>query len=386
MGFLRVYLALCVIASHSDAVFPWQMHSGRQAVQIFYIISGFYIELILSGKYRGGLSFYKSRALRIFPPLAIIAAAVCVLSLLTRIIFNDWLALSAFFSDPLSRNGLAGFAIATISNLTVFGQDWVMFLKHDAGQSLAISRNTADSASPLYQYLVLPQAWSIAVELCFYLLAPFLHRLKTSWLLLVVIASLAARLAAGHFLGLNQNPWNYRFFPFEIAHFAYGMLAYRFYRQYRGVLGSKVRINGWLAYLVFAAVALGAFWLQRQCGNLLSGRIGTEYAMILIMPMWVPLLAFLFVLLEKNSVDRTIGELSYPVYLIHLAVLAFELLLIKKLSLDAMPLGPLTAVLSLAAAYLLYQTCLRRLEEARQRRLAGMLSAQPISPQPALGT
>jgi peptidoglycan/LPS O-acetylase OafA/YrhL len=378
MGFLRLYLAICVIGSHSEAVLPWQMHSGRQAVQIFYIISGFYIELILSGKYSGKAGFYKSRALRIFPPYFIIALGVGALSVLTRIFFNDWLALSAYFDDPLSRNGVAGVLITAVSNLTVFGQDCVVFLKHDAGQDLAICRSMADSASPLYQYLVLPQAWSIAVEMCFYLAAPFLSRLKTPWLILVILASLGLRLAAAKWLGLNQNPWNYRFFPFEVMHFAYGMLACRLYRRYKNELPASCRICTLRGYLVFVVAALAALWIQRQAGSWAGGRIGTENAMILLMPTWIPAIALLFALLQMNPLDRTIGELSYPIYLVHLAVIELAMLITGKLGLLNVPTGPLSALVSVAAAYLLYQTCLRRLEESRQRRLAGMVSNQQM--------
>ncbi len=96
MGFLRLYLALCVVAGHAGDVFPWEMHNGRQAVQIFFIISGFYIELILSGKYHTRTAFYKSRALRIFPPYALVAAGVCLLSLACRLLFGDWFFLGRF--------------------------------------------------------------------------------------------------------------------------------------------------------------------------------------------------------------------------------------------------------------------------------------------------
>jgi peptidoglycan/LPS O-acetylase OafA/YrhL len=59
MGILRVYLALCVIAAHSHRVLPWRMHDGRQAVQIFYIISGFYMAMVLSTRYSSARDLYE---------------------------------------------------------------------------------------------------------------------------------------------------------------------------------------------------------------------------------------------------------------------------------------------------------------------------------------
>jgi peptidoglycan/LPS O-acetylase OafA/YrhL len=84
---------------------------------------------------------------------------------------------------------------------------------------------------------------------------------------------------------------------------------------------------------------------------------------------WVPLLGFLFRLLEKHPVDRFVGELSYPIYLVHLAVFAFQALLAKKFSMEGFPLGVSTAVVSIGLAFLLNVTVLGGLERWRQRRI-----------------
>jgi peptidoglycan/LPS O-acetylase OafA/YrhL len=54
MGMLRFWLALAVAIGHTTSIFgfSWQPHlSGGRAVQMFYVISGFLMTLILSGKY-----------------------------------------------------------------------------------------------------------------------------------------------------------------------------------------------------------------------------------------------------------------------------------------------------------------------------------------------
>jgi len=71
IGILRLFLAFCVIAGHSQmTVFGvlgpnWSVW----AVQIFFVISGFYMALILNTSYRTlpVKSFYFSRAVRIYP-------------------------------------------------------------------------------------------------------------------------------------------------------------------------------------------------------------------------------------------------------------------------------------------------------------------------------
>src|SRR5690349_4745024 len=66
MGLVRVALALAVVLSHLP---PATFHfiSGGLAVQGFFIISGFYMALVLSGKYASAGIFYSNRLLRLMP-------------------------------------------------------------------------------------------------------------------------------------------------------------------------------------------------------------------------------------------------------------------------------------------------------------------------------
>jgi hypothetical protein len=78
MGLIRVLLALAVVDFHAVRFassphflnLPWI--NGGVAVQSFFVISGFYMALILSGKYagRGVFVFYRARFLRLYSPLA----------------------------------------------------------------------------------------------------------------------------------------------------------------------------------------------------------------------------------------------------------------------------------------------------------------------------
>jgi peptidoglycan/LPS O-acetylase OafA/YrhL len=70
MGCFRLFLALSVLASH---YWFWRINfwmGAYIAVTAFYVISGFYMSLVLDTKYtgrRGLLTFYSNRALRLFP-------------------------------------------------------------------------------------------------------------------------------------------------------------------------------------------------------------------------------------------------------------------------------------------------------------------------------
>ncbi len=77
MGLMRFMLALAVASGHAGGFFGTDIYPkvpGSHAVQIFYMISGFLIALILSGKYadtpQGNWIFYSNRAVKIYVPIS----------------------------------------------------------------------------------------------------------------------------------------------------------------------------------------------------------------------------------------------------------------------------------------------------------------------------
>jgi peptidoglycan/LPS O-acetylase OafA/YrhL len=81
MGLIRVLLALAVVTTHSKVLFGLGFTGlvyGKNAVEMFYTISGFYMALILNEKYTGPGSyrtFVKSRFFRIYPAYAVVGLA-----------------------------------------------------------------------------------------------------------------------------------------------------------------------------------------------------------------------------------------------------------------------------------------------------------------------
>jgi peptidoglycan/LPS O-acetylase OafA/YrhL len=75
MGLIRFYLAISVAVWHiSDTSL---MINGYLAVICFYIISGYYMSMVLNGSYRGPgstIRFYVARYLRLYPTYLVIAA------------------------------------------------------------------------------------------------------------------------------------------------------------------------------------------------------------------------------------------------------------------------------------------------------------------------
>src|SRR5580692_4405555 len=70
MGLLRLFLALSVVAGHSGTtILGFNGIGAFYAVNFFFIISGFYMAMVLTEKYKTtpAVLFYKSRIFRLFP-------------------------------------------------------------------------------------------------------------------------------------------------------------------------------------------------------------------------------------------------------------------------------------------------------------------------------
>jgi peptidoglycan/LPS O-acetylase OafA/YrhL len=372
MGLLRFYLALCVVGMHSTPILPWTMHDGMQAVQIFYLISGFYMAMVLSAaRYANVRRFYGSRFLRIFPVTWVVLAGVVAASCAAGLTTGHWMALSPYVSNPFSVNGAPGVFIAAVSNVTLFGQDWVMFLSHPLGRPLGITSTFWLDQHPLFRLLLIPQAWSVGVELCFYLLVPFINRLRTVTIAAIAALSLLARLAAYTYLGLDHDPWTYRFFPFEVCSFLLGMLAFRMYAATRGRFTAPPLAATVSGFAVTSAVALAVFFGAAMLVAHLSGRTDYAASSLATYLLWPFLLAGLFAVTRSNAYDRTLGELSFPIYLVHYFVVTLARPALQMASIPQPSLGPVSAAASIGLAVVLFKWCIEPIDRARHRLAAG---------------
>ncbi len=300
MGSIRTLLALTVVLCHSPWLDGLFFVGGRNAVQIFYVISGFLISyLILEKKsYPTIKSFYLSRWLRIWPLYMVVA----LLSLILNRHFTDF-----YRSLPLDAT-----LLLALSNVVIFGQDMIMFMAIEHG-NLIFSKDFRTSEILLFQGLIISPAWSLSLELVFYLVAPFiLHR---RWLVIsLLMASLALRIAIVNMGFGNTDPWTYRFFPTELAVFLLGALSHQvlmpiYKKWFKANLNTISSCGTWL-FILFTITFNRIF--QNVDQNLSSATAILTFALV------VPL-TFLFTV--KNKWDTKIGELSYPIYIGHALVL-----------------------------------------------------------------
>ena len=184
MGLLRFILAVTVVIAHSSSILGFTLVGGQIAVQAFYIISGFYMTLILNEKYVGTNSSYKlfitNRFLRLYPIYwTVLALTVLYSSLDPLNLKGDEYAAFSYYVNYFNDLSLGSFLFLLFTNLFLFLQDSVLFLGLNTSDgSLFFTQNFRESSPPLFNFLFLPQAWTIGVEISFYLIAPFIVRRK----------------------------------------------------------------------------------------------------------------------------------------------------------------------------------------------------------------
>src|SRR5687767_6038836 len=129
MRFLRFILAASVVAEHSTPIFGLALVGGHLALMLFFIITGFYMALILEAKYASQPSRYWLFTSNPFSRLLPSYCAVLLVSVLFYVAASVYLRKPAdrlAFGDEALRNGhfLQLFWVR-LSQLTVVGMDAV---------------------------------------------------------------------------------------------------------------------------------------------------------------------------------------------------------------------------------------------------------------------
>jgi peptidoglycan/LPS O-acetylase OafA/YrhL len=291
MGAVRLFLAIAVLQSHISSHFLVPQHikasnqivfgvNGGYAVAFFFVISGFLISFVLEEKYDrpgGTAAFYRARALRIYP---------LWWSLYLIVPFVTFGSLWGFFANRDSYDLLTGFFL--------YGSDWLLSFK----------TYPATYTAPMPHGLEL--GWTLATELTFYLIAPFVL-LSRRWPALIFGGSVLLRmLLVGRF---PQDPntgyfdiWCYYFFPSTVLFFMLGHLSRQLYK-----VAPLSRRAGWCA-LGFAVVACVI-----QDGRYPFDNVDFYIAILL----FAAALPAIFEATRDSRVCNFLGDLSYPLYLSH---------------------------------------------------------------------
>jgi peptidoglycan/LPS O-acetylase OafA/YrhL len=356
MGAVRLFLALVVAADHwrtlvldpREIVVTQRLQLGfnaSYAVMFFYIISGFLITYTLTENYersaQGLVAFYRNRIARIFSlywPLVIVA----------------FVAHDRAWSDFTS----AGTA-DQVTGIFLLGIDWRI--------------GFADYPHEHWQAAItgLHQSWTLGAELVFYLAAPFLVR---SWKIGVAILglSLAIRAAFVAVLGNDLHPlWTYLFLPSTAAFFMLGHLSCVAARHWPRVASPAVGLP-----------LLGLALLLLEFGP----RDGFDGARF-----WLATLLFtvslpgVFAATKDRRAFNRLGDLSYPVYLVHNLALVWSADAIIGVVAPAAGTNGIRAIVTIAAflavtvaaaaaAHLILERPISHVMRARARRVIAATS------------
>lgn len=338
MGFLRLFLALSVIAGHSGStVFGFHGISAFYAVNFFFIISGFYMAMILNEQYKtmSVLNFYKSRALRLFPTYyfgILISLAVSFVVILST--FNDL--------TPLTKS------FFIFQNIFIFGQD----LSYLFCSGVSSSNHCLSPIS----MTINPPAWSLSVELGFYLIAPFFLKSGKKTGFLIIIGCIYLLLINALNFPLKESDF-FRAAPIETFYYFYYPSSFIFFGG--GALAYHLTKQSFKPNYIIAIAILGALSFT-----------------ITIMPFWHLLffslaIPVLFEYTKNNKIDRIIGELSYPAYILHFPILIYiqREFLIYPVFFEFLSIGTWVAIFSCAFGLFVYFFIDKRINNYRRSKV-----------------
>jgi len=311
MGLLRLVLALSVVAGHTrSTVFGFDGLGATYVVPVFFAISGFYMAMILNEKYANlsPTKFYISRSLRIFP-IYFIGATLALLISYHEIIttFNE-------LTHPSKLYML-------ISNIFIFGSDLTnQFCFHTKIGSCETPINLS----------INPPGWSLAPELMFYLAAPFVVK-SAGKTVAMLCAGCVYFIIANRInypiseFGVYSNrsvPFVYSFYAASIVFFSIGSLGYHLVKR-------GVRLNYYIAMPLIVLLS----YTQTTVPSWV----------ILFLGLSVPAL---FEITKNIKIDRFIGELSYPVYILHFPIYIF--MKNNNINSGLISLGTMVSILTIA--------------------------------------
>jgi peptidoglycan/LPS O-acetylase OafA/YrhL len=321
MGLIRLFMAVSVVAWHAGGVAGWYPYNGSGCVTLFFIVSGFYMTLVLNEKYigRGSNSvFWMNRFLRLWPTYVVAAA----FGLPDK---------PNIYVELYNNADVLTFLTIVLSNLTLIGYEMQDLLCLDSGWHLHVCRGAAPSG--LSGYFLVPPGWSVGLEIWFYLAAPFLVRRRSTtavFLAVGVFFFVAARMA--HL----EDRWLYRSFPPVLLFFMLGALSYHVGKYLE-------RQSYWQAYQRIGSYAvLPLVLLAIAIPDVLLGWLDIQHRNKMFVALFVAFIPAWFSWSKRHRWDTTAGDLSYPVYMIHGAALWWTLTIIEP--------SPVAAIIGIAVS------------------------------------
>jgi peptidoglycan/LPS O-acetylase OafA/YrhL len=314
--------------------------------------------MILAHKYEkcSVMVFYTNRLLRLFPAyLFMLFVSFGVLYALDVGIF--------VYIDRFEKVFTHGVFMAVSylwTNIAVLGQEMLFLLGIDTANYSFYWAPNGTASVKAWNYVLIPQAWSLSMELYFYMLAPFILRRGMYWVVVGFVLSLGLRLFIVS-KGPEYDLFLRRFFPAELCLFLVGSISYFLFtriKEYRRKY--SLGLTCWVTLLVVLV-----FYNKKKKKFSLAL---LPFTILLSMP-------FIFNLTKDSRFDRFLGNISYPIYIVHfLIVVIFEEYFEEQYFEEKYLLFMLLLVFS--ASLVVYYAIEAPIDHWRQRRVRFLHSLQ----------
>jgi len=321
-GVVRIILALTVVAFHISKLLPL----GEFAVLSFFMLSGYWITLMYENKYSKSsvVNFYVSRFWRLLPVFILFNA----ITILLKSIYDHQVFLS------LMANRSVGFYL---SNIFILGLNTV-------------------------KRFPLAPAWSLDLELQYYLLFPLLYMIfKKKDIFLYIIAALSFIVLIIHTLLVPVTEIPTTVFPL-LFFFIVGMVI--FLKKLTFSARTELIFNGmffFILLLIYCIPVLRAHTLKDPYCDF-NHYLNTALPLFLI-----PFFSN-SVRRKSDQTDRAIGEMSFVLYLAHWALIAPYNYYSRDLSfVQRLPYTIGYLVITLGLSYLLFRFYDKPIDNLRRK-------------------
>lgn len=162
--------------------------------------------------------------------------------------------------------------------------------------------------------MMVGQAWSLSSELWFYAIAPFIVTSRRRTLICLAIA-LALRFFLLTICGQRSGIWGMFFFPGAACMFLLGSAAYHLRKML-----PRPEWHPWVGLVCLLAFFTWVIQLKSAEPIILASRADWSvdeprfWVLYVLFALAVP---FIFQFSKNSKIDRQLGDLSYPLYLIH---------------------------------------------------------------------
>lgn len=314
MGLFRFLLAFAVVVAHARVTLGVPIIGGALAVKLFFVVSGFYMGLILAKRYKSAWkNFYINRFLRIYP----LFWAVLLLEVVRALVFA-W-----FFDQPpawltnvfqlFQADSIGLVSVYAASQISLVGVDFFHLLSWNEGQGLVLHGTEPMNRGDLRGWTVFPVgvAWALSCEVLFYAVAPLLVRIPSRRLIGLCIVRTFVNMNLHRVIDPQLATVATSFFgPFQFGYFILGLLSFRLYEKFPKFF--ECHPSSIVLGLLVLASLVTTSWIEEFTYT------GSMVLLWTLVAVGVPAL---FATTKDSWWDSAIGDLSYPVYLVHLSII-----------------------------------------------------------------